>query len=239
MIAIQGKVKFAPQVAHALGMAPQRFKSGILGSLLSERDAFVGSKNKTGAFTRKILSKKNIRGGTWSKSVARIFGGRVDDPGGRAIDGMRLVMGVGESGRTRYQKNPRYGVGIYSGVPFRDVIDFLSTGGTIFPHNHRYMIMPIYRNLENKKKTASQWEFYKSNNLLEYVKEGDRIYYFLKNGKGDERDLLFIGIPIATIKKQYNFEGDWNSRLPKVFDRIQKRVDATTNRINNSGPTYG
>jgi len=233
-VAIKGKVRFAAEVSHALSKAPEKFRSGILGSLLTERDGFVGSSKKDGVFTKKIMRKSNIRGGHWPRNVARIFGGRVDEPSKTEIDGMRLVMGVGESGRSKYRHKAGYGVGTYTGAPFRDVMDFLSTGGPLFPRLKDYMIMPIYRNLENTKKVAQQWKFMRDNDLLEWVHEGERIYYFKKNGTGGSSDLLFIGIKAATVNQQYNFYGDWNRRLPSVYNRVQKRIDRITNRINGS-----
>lgn len=236
MILIQGKTKFAPEVAHAMGLAPTKFHSGVLGSLLAERDMFVGSGKRDGVFTKKLMRKTGIKGQQWPRNVARVFGGRVDEPNKNSVEGLRLVMGVGESKRSRYRHaNPSYGVGLYSGIPFRDVLDFLNIGGSFGPAQHEFMIMPIYRNFTDKKAIGKQWRAMLENKSLEFVREGNRVYYFKKDGTGDDRDLLFIGIKRATVQRQYNFVGDWSRRIPGAINRIQKRVDRVTQRINQNG----
>lgn len=230
MILLSGRITNRPQVAKAMGFAPDNFKRGILGALLTERNLFVGGKNKDGVFTKKIMRKVSLRGEKWPRNIARIFGGRVDNAD--HLDGMRLIMGVGESSRSKYHHRYGYGVGLYSGVPFMDVVDFLSTGGSVVPKEHEFMIMPVYRNFPNKKTIRKQWMLMRDNDLLEFVREGNRIYYFRKNGFGDERDLLFIGIKAATIRSQYDFYSDWNKRLPSTFQRIGRRIDRITERIN-------
>lgn len=230
MIAMTGRVHNAAQVSRAIGRAPDLFRKKLLGGLLSERDQFVGSKGKDGVFTKKIMRKTSMKGTPWPRNIARIFGGRVD--GGERIEGMRLVMGVGESKRFKYRHKEGYGIGLYSGMPFTSVIDFLSTGGTIQSRNKEFMIMPIYRNFQNKKKIGAQWKSMIANHELAFVREGNRLYYFRKNGYGDDRDLLFIGIKSATVKRQYDFYGDWNKRLPRVGSRLQKKIDKAVDIIN-------
>ncbi len=232
MIQIKGKVKHISQVQHALGKAPEKFRSGMLGSLLTERDMFVGKKGKLGSFPKKLIRKTSLKGEKWPAQIARIFGGRVD--GGKKIDGMKLVMGVGESRRTGYRhKNRNYGIGKYTGARMPEIMDFLNYGGTVVPKG-RFMIIPIYRNLPSKKKTRMQWQKMLKGNELEFVREGGRVYYFKKDGYGDDRDLYFIGVKRATIRRQYNFQGDWSKRLPRAYDRIQKRIDRVTERINKA-----
>jgi len=231
MILITGKIRFKEQVQKALGQAPERFREGILGGLLTERDMFVGSKKRDGIYTKKIMRKVSLRGEHWPRSIARIFGGRVDNAA--RLNGMKLIMGVGESQRAK-QRNPTgYGVGIYSGIPFRDVLDFLNFGGSIAPRESEFMVVPVYRNFSDKKTIHKQWLRMREDKSLEMVREGNRIYYFRKNGTGDDRDLLFIGIKHATIKRQYNFQGDWERRLPSVYTRLQKRVDKIVDRIDH------
>lgn len=232
MIGLKGNVKGIAEVSKAIGKAPDQFRKSMLGALLSERGLFVGDRSRDGVFTKKLMRKTGVSGRKWPRNVARIFGGRVEN--GDRLEGMKLIMGVGESKRTTSRHRSNYGVGVYTGIPFLDVLDFLQTGGYVRPQNSTYMIVPIYRNLPTKGKTRKQWEFMKDNHLLEYVREGNRIYYFKKDGYGDDRDLMFIGILGAFVNRQYNFYGDWNRRLPSSYKRIQKRIDRAVEKINRS-----
>lgn len=237
MIGIKGKVTGIKEVSTAFGKAPRNFTKGVLGSLLTERDMFVGKRGRDGTFTKKLMRKTSLHGNKWPRNIARIFGGRVD--GGERFNGMKLVMGVGESKRSKYRNKAGYGIGTYQGIPFPQVMEFLNVGGLIAPKTHQFMIIPIYRNLPNGgRKARSQWKAMLANKSLEFVRDGARLYYFKKNGTGDDRDLMFIGVRRAVVGRQYNFEGSWSRRLPGVYNRLGKRVDRIVTRI-NKGKLYG
>ena len=65
MILLTGKVKHKAEVSRALGKAPDMFRKGMLGALLTERDMFVGKKNRDGTFTKKLMRKTGVKGEKW------------------------------------------------------------------------------------------------------------------------------------------------------------------------------
>lgn len=248
MIAIRGRVHGNRSLSRALGQAPDTIRRRVVGWLWSEKGMFVGRKrtrrgkrggryttNTQGVFRRKLKRKiSTMSGEQWADAVVNNFRGHVEGGERRGrIDNMALHMGVySRSGR----RNTR-GVGLYSGVPFPEVLEFLQSGGTV--QGSGFMIVPVFQNLPRLGAKLSHRVFPSMirNDELEFIRDGGRIYYFRKDGYGDDRDLLFIGIKRATIRPQFNFVGDWNRRVPKAIRRGQKRLDKAIDIINRRNLT--
>lgn len=248
MIAIRGRVFGNEALSRALGQAPDTIRRRVVGWLWSEKNMFVGRRrtrtgrrggqyttNTQGVFRRKLKRKiSNMSGTLWADAVVNNFKGHVEGGERRGrIDDMALHMGVySRSGRT-YSR----GVGIYSGAPFPEVLEFLQSGGTV--SGSGFMIVPVFYNLPRLGAKLSHRVFPSMirNGELEFFRRGGKIYYFRKDKIGNFRDLLFIGIKRATIRPQFNFVGDWNRRVPKAIQRGQKRIDKAIDIINRRNLT--
>ena len=219
---IKGKVKGALPVQRALHAAPDTFRKSILGWLLAERRAFVGGRTRGGSirdgvFRKKLQRKKTLKGTSgWAPKVTRgAFKGYV--AGGGDINKMRLTMGSDLKDRK---------------TPFLEGIKNMGSGASI--RTSKQMVLPVYKNLPNKKQTYKQFRSLMSAGRLYPVQQGAKTLYF--DTFGDESTaqgdtLKFVGVRQINVGKQFDFEGDWNKRIPKVILRGQKKVDRTVDRI--------
>ena len=69
-------------------------------------------------------------------------------------------------------------------------------------------------------------------NNFDFVRKGGKIFYFdSQESAGSVGSLLFVGVKRVKVKKQFDFEGDWDRRIPKVLNRGQKNVDRATKEV--------
>jgi hypothetical protein len=231
---IRGSVRGARQVAVMLNVAPEVYRRRIAGQLGRERDMFVGRPKKEGGrpgvFRRK-LERRRLWGGrvsvrghhTWSSQfTAGAFRGAVLDA--QDLNRMKLRMGV-----------------LYNTKrPIHEAAEFLGQGGTISGG----MIVPMYRNLQRvgvkvkvgmAGKVMSAYQARAgSGHRLVAIRRGGRINYHdakLLSQGFVLSSLMFVGVRAVHVRRQYDFEGDWQRREPKAFGRLQKAVDKATERV--------
>lgn len=221
MLAIAGKVTGVREVSRAMGLAPHTFHISLISGMLAERNYFVGGKHRgvqvDGIFRRKLLRKKNVRGGTWPTKVVRIFRGELQS--GKQIDGMKLVMGAGIRKTSEFVK----------------LIEFLGKGGTVT--NSKYMPIPIYENMPPG--TRHPYLLFRrlihDDQLYSIKQGGGRLIWFSPTvGPQDPFNVLFIGVKRIDIKRQFDFAGDWRRREPKAVERLKKIIDRAVGKINSN-----
>lgn len=209
---VRGEIHNDHEVARKLGYAPKVFTRRVFGWLLTERDMFVGGKRngKTvdGVFRKKLMRKTSSKGTKWPANVVRIFRGEVFNS--NRLDDMSLQMGPG----------------IKRERPFVKIMEFLARGGSVSSQN--FMVVPVYRNLPSKKAPYKLFKRMADANQLVTIRDAGRVYWFRRddpNEESPENDLMFIGVKRIDVKKQFDFQGDWNRRLPTVFVRGRKTID--------------
>ena len=221
---IKGRVIGDRKLRVALATAPGKYRTGLFSWLMGERKKFVGDKGADGVFRKKLRRKISKRGKPWELRIIRNFKGYIS--GENQIDSMRLTMGLPDSKKK-----------IFEGLRM------LGTGGTIT--SSKFMIVPIWENLRKIGITGAAHRHFKEMmshrfgrgpgrgglKQLLYVREGGRMYFFDADQPGVGDGLLYIGVKRVVVKRQFNFEGDWDRRIPKVLIRGQKRVDRTTKQI--------
>ena len=218
---IIGKVKGTDQVSFAMGAAPKTYKATMIGWLLSERNMFVGGKTRTGAmkdgvFRKKLMRKRTLKGTSgWKKNAARVFHGRLENT--HQIEGMLLRMGAG----------------IHGERPFVKGLRILGEGGTISSRS-KFMVLPVYKNLTQKTRTYEQFRKLNERKELYPVKKRGKVLFFKRpqSGPFTHRDLVFVGVRRIRVNKQFDFQKDWDKRIPSARKRGQKRVDTATKRVN-------
>jgi len=216
---IRGRVVNDKRIAAALAFMPERFRKTLLGWLLRERDSFVGSKTKDGVFRKSLMRKRNMAGGTWDKRVARAFRGIVENDS--QVSGMRLRMGAGIRGERPFVKGLR----------------ILGEGGDIT--SSKFMPIPVYKNISNTHALYKRFREMNAAGALEALRIKGQVIWFDRNKlesiHGTSGDLasatLFIGAKRIRVKKQFDFDGSWERRVPSALQRGQKAVDKAVSRI--------
>lgn len=138
---------------------------------------------------------------------------------------MKMIMGAG----TRGEEDSNFVKGLR----------VLGSGGYISSSN--FMIVPIYKNFTGSKaEPHNKFKGMVERDELVYIRTGGQVIYADKqkidNGANIFEATMFVGVKRIKVPRQFDFEGDWNIRLPAVISRGQKMVDRTTQRIEK---TYG
>lgn len=224
---INGRVEGAQKISKMIGFAPEKFRETVKKWLYRERDSFVGNndpkRRKDGAFRKKLQRKISNRGIPWEQRVTRVFRGRLE--GEKSLDTMKLIMGAG----TRDWRDSDFVKGLR----------VLGSGGSISSSN--FMIVPIYKNFRGTRaEPHNKFKGMLSRDALVYIRVGGQVLYvdkqMIEQGSDIYGATMFIGTHRIKVPKQFDFEGDWNARIPSVMSRGQKMIDKTTQRIEK---TYG
>jgi len=232
IFAIEGRMTGAHELARLLGYAPEIYRGQLIAAMKKERDGFVGTRRGEGGIFRNKLLRKRLWGGRegryggdrWSSNVAGLFRGKVTAPPLRSRGVGDIVLGMG----VFYRRQKR----------IHEALEFLAQGGTITSAGE--MIIPIYKNVQArdwKPKTGSSGgslALYQRLHETVRIQSGGISYYYDKEGikAGDwEGSLLFIGVHRITIKKAFDFKGDWESRKSRVIERMKKAVDYATRKV--------
>ena len=214
------------EVQQLFKMAPRTFANSMAKWMWRERRSFVGTKKHHGAFRRSLLRKpKKYGDGTWSEGIPRAFTGKVFGP--KRIENMTLVMGVEE----KWLKKMPY-------------VEALGKGATIVPKSKKWLMIPHYQNLKGFGRVGGHGKRTYSDLMQELQAHLDqpflfhgKLLVFGDTPKGEERGhlhrkLLFVGVKQAKIKRQFNFEGHFNRRVPGMIKRANNAVKRTVRDMN-------
>jgi hypothetical protein len=236
ILKFEGKVSGAKEVSFALGRAPELFEQQLIRGLLHEKNLFVGSKKGGGhgVFGRKLERRAlwggriNKFGSTWSSQMLGQFKGWTS---GRGLN-TQLQMGV------LYNKRKQ----------IHEALEALSTGMQI--SGVRNLVVPMYKNIQNIKgggeyvkmssagAALSRWGGAPGTTSAEglvRIQHGNKTYWYDRKTLNEGRPLsalVFISKPSVSIKKQFDFEGDWKKREPKAIERIKGYMDKATQAVN-------
>lgn len=213
-IEIKGKVTGTEELSKTFNRAPEKYRRAIFAWLLRESASFVGNSKRDGRFRKKLMSKNKSGGGKWSRKIIKLFKGEVT--GTEKISGMKLTMGL-----------------IYHNKKLiHEIVENMSIDQTMSPKKGKFLILPInknLRNLPNNKKALGIFSRKIRDKSLTMIKDEKNLLYF---DKKSNKQLLFIGIKKANIKRQYDIEGDWGKVLPSAYNRFMKTIDRTTQKLN-------
>ena len=201
---INGSVTGDKLVTDMINRAPKLYQNAILGWLLKERNSFVGDKRKDGAFRKKLLRKKTLTGKTWEPKVVRIFKGWIN--GGHKI-GMTLEMGFPTTRKRKIHK----------------IMESLTKRHTIT--SSKYMPIPVYKNIPGQGSASKLFHRKARAEEFTMIFKGGKILYFDKVGS---KELLFVGTKKVKVKKKFDFQKDWNRRIPAVMRRYEKAINRAT-----------
>ena len=188
--------------------APTAFANSMKRFMWRERKVFLTS------FKKKIMSKplEGGRTGTWSAQVAGQFKGYVENPDN--IQGMALHMGFNLRHMTK---------------PFPMGIAEMEEGFT----HEASGIMPIpnysalaSRGLHNSYKLFHQMLDARE---LEVVPTSTGCLYFEKGPKSGPP--LWFGVKRVTVKKQFDFKGEFERRMKNIDKRGETALNATIRGI--------
>lgn len=207
LIGIEGKLSGEEKVIEMINRSPEQYRRAIFAWLGRERKSFVGNGKSDGAFRKKLLKKKSVKGGTWDTKVVRLFKGRIDNS--KTI-GMKLHMGL------LYQNQRK----------IHQILESLSESHTI--SSSGYMIIPVAKNLYGSFKPMGLFRIKMDRKELGVVRSGSELLFFDRVNK---KELLFVGTKTAKIRQQFHFERDWEKRLPAVLERYKKAIDKATEKV--------
>jgi hypothetical protein len=201
--------------------------------LFHESRTFVGNKDEDGVFRKKLLRKKNKRGGTWSKFVAGRFKGYVEN---KNTLNMALHMGPNLSKHGRIRAAASKGP---TSLGMGKILEGMENPYSITPSTKKWLIIPNYENLKNfgvSRIMRSTFRNMYDGDKLEMIKNksGTRLMFFLKdqnNGIGNAfNSQLFFGVRRTRIKKQFSFISSWNARVPTVLKRGERYLKSAMSR---------
>jgi hypothetical protein len=232
MLEIKGRLRGEREVQRALHAALRVFLRFFKAWLRDERARFVGGPDSRGRKRqgfRDILARRRLksRQGTWSRQMAHLFKGYVEDA--KRIEDLLFKAGVGL--RSQHQ--------------MIRALWRLQEGGTI--RSQKQMPVPVYRNLALRMGIRSGFHKAKAfrrlarKGQLVGIKEGGRVYYFdpeskRKSGRGFLKSgLLFVGLFGIRVPKmfvgRYDFYARWNRMLPAMLNRGQGVADRAATAV--------
>lgn len=208
---IQGKLQGAEHVQNMISRAPLVYERAVRSWLYSERNSFVGSSRqsqmKDGYFRKKLMKKKNSMGKPWSLKIIRQFKGVIDNV--KDIN-MKLKMGLLYNNRKK----------------IHEVLESFEEDHSI--NSSKYMPIPVSKNiLTTASKTHALFKSMMDKKEFDIVRKGNTLLFF---NKTSTHELLFIGKKRVNVKKQFDFEAEWNQRHSKVIERYKKAIDRATIR---------
>lgn len=236
-----GSISFVVQgesrLKGAFNIAPKIMTNEMAHFMAREGKNFIGNKTHQGSF-RRSLRNKTKRDGTgkkWGPGIPYAFTRNVS--GYDNIDNMTLKMGIND------KKLPK--------MPF---IPFLATGGTVFPKNSSWMMIPVIKNLKSvglfgrigtSAVAKNNWTKWRKNNQhilgQGFVFHGKYLIFGDSPDKGGShkarhthmlnRKLLFVGVKRASIKKRFDFERSFISRSKNMQARGEKFVDRAIQKM--------
>lgn len=210
-INIEGKLVGQERLIRMINRAPGIYIRSIKTWLLRESAMFVGNSKRDGAFRKKLMKKRTLKGNTWSPKVVKLFKGKLSNED--KIE-MKMTMGLLYTNKRK----------------IHEILEYLSEGGRVT--NNSYMPVPVYRNLDGISKPYGLYKRLKAKDELTVIYKNDRAYYFDKKSHGK---LLFVGSKNVYIKSQFNFYAEWEKRVPAVLERSKKAIDRATIKVEKQG----
>jgi len=229
MISLEINKAQQDKIAKMIESCPKAMKNAVQHWMYSERKRFIGSKSSPMGKFRKVLSRIPLSRGTgpftrtgfWPKNVVNAFSGRLS--GKESIGTMTMKMGLDPNEKHRGD--------------FTTGLSLLSTGWTSSSANA--MPLPVYRNLKNSSfEGGIKGGYYKAFQRMAaagmlYARKmaNGTVLWFDKNkmakrgggvaGGFKRNALMFVGKRTVTIKKKFDFYGEWAPLKAGAPKRLQ------------------